>query len=110
MLPYKRFDSVYGVDEIPGKNRMGNLATEYEQGNAGGLHCRELIRLVANALVVRYNRPSSLADFDNPLFVFRMIYEVIGMPLNRNPCVLKNRRELFAEIAIRKEGCQAARS
>ena len=90
---------------------MRSLATEYEHGNPSCLHRCEFVRLVTNTLVVRYDRPATLADFNNPVLVLRIIEKVIAMSLNRNPCVPKKRRELFAEIAISEEYCtQAARS
>ena len=90
---------------------MRSLATEYEHGDPRRLHCRELVWLVTNAFVARYDYPAALADFDNPVFILRIIAKMIAVPFNRNPCAPKKRRESFAEIAISEKRCaQAARS
>lgn len=90
---------------------MRSFAAEYKHGDSGCLYCGQFIRLVAYVLVVRDDDPSAPANFDNPFFVLCVIRKVIDMPLDRNPRVLKERRELFAEIAISEENsAQAARS
>jgi len=63
---------------LNGRRNSANVS-RCSSGNPGGLHRRELIRLVTDTLVVRYNGPSALADFNNPVFVLRVIEKVIAV-------------------------------
>lgn len=87
------------------------MADDDEQGNAVGYYGRQLIGLVADALVVGYRDPASPANCLQPLLVRGVGGEVIIMPLYVKAGSRENGRELLAEVAIGKEDkTQAARS
>ena len=74
-------------------------------------HCLQFIRCVADTMIVCQRDPAARADFLQPFFVWRIVYEMVGVPLNPQSGVPQYFRELLPEIAIRKiDKAQAARS
>ena len=71
----------------------------------------QLIRFVADAAIVRERNPAAFADYLQPGGVRRIMREVIGMPLDRQPCRPENFGKALSQIAIGEiDKAQAARS
>jgi hypothetical protein len=72
---------------------------------------RELVRLVADARVMRQGDPTAARDIPQPFVVRAIGREVIGVPLYAKSGVSKDGWKLQTEIAIREEdNTQATRS
>jgi methylphosphotriester-DNA--protein-cysteine methyltransferase len=70
-----------------------------------------LIRLIANAAIVRKRNPAALADGCEPYLVGRVRRKVVRVSLDRQTVRSKNLGEAFAEIAIGEiDKVQATRS
>jgi hypothetical protein len=72
---------------------------------------RELVRLVADAPVMRNGNPAAARDTSQPLVVRTVRREVVGVSFYVKAGVAKDGWELQAEIAVSEEdNTQAARS
>ncbi|HSB25636.1 MAG TPA: hypothetical protein VLE94_21250 [Burkholderiaceae bacterium] len=66
-------------------------------------HGRQLVGLVADALVVRDHDPAFLSDNAQPLGVGRVVRKVVGVPLHEQTGLAQPGWKLFAEIAVGEE-------
>lgn len=74
-------------------------------------HSLPFIWGIADTAVMGQRNPAPPADLRKPFHIGRIVNEMIGVPLNRQPCTLQDLREPCPEIAIREiDIAQAARS
>lgn len=91
------------ANEIFGELRIGNLSNDNEQCHFVMYDRLQLIRRIANPLVVGNRYPAAAATVFEPLFIGAIRRKQIVMALDFQPRRDQRLRKLLAEVSIGKE-------
>lgn len=104
------FDFWESVHEIPSEVWKRRLADDDEQFDVIANNCFTFVHLVANAGIMGDGNPLPFSNDSEPLFVRTVRREVTSVPLDGQACSEEDIRKLIAQVAVREENGQAARS
>lgn len=104
-------DSRHTSRERRGQLSIWRVPDDHQQCHPMANHGRQLIGLVANSTVVGQGHPTSGAYHGQPVLVARVWWEMVAVPLDREPRRSQDVGEPGTEITIGEEDmAQAVRS